>query len=639
MLVDKQLVIDAKEKLGSKAALTIAKDLELKEFDEINLKSLCFFHDEDTPSFIWNQNLNNFHCFGCQKNYDIIEHYMSFYKLTFLDAAQKLFEETDTEYSFGEKGVQIYKNYIYPFYDKNDNRKTVEDYLKIRKISKKTLDYCDVQQDNNHNIVFNFCDSNDVLTLVKYRPAKKIEHGETKSWCQENASTKNLLFNMNRIDVAKPLLIQEGEIDCLASIESGYTNCVSVPFGAGNIKWIEENFEWLEQFDKIIIWSDNDDPGMKMRKEVCSRLGMWRTFYVDLPQTLENKDGRAIRVKDTNEVLFFFGKEKVIDLIENAQDFPIDGVINLARVEPFDLEAAPGLYTGLKNVDNIIYKFLFGSVLMVTGRTGSGKSALISQLFICEPLNQGHDVFIYSGELGKDLIQSWLELSMAGPEKIKMRDRDIHVIDSQAIEEMHNWYDERVWLYEKNSNSSEDILERAVASIRKYGVKVILLDNLMSIDIDADSQSLNQKQKEFLNKLNQLALLYNVLVVLVAHPKKFQSGTDLSIDDISGASEMPNTAQYVIAVKRYWKKDKDGIKKQNGRGYVVPPTEYDGEITIKKNRYTGRVGKVDLFFDYPSYRFYNTPEELWKRYKWNNDKSPLPTHDPNKHSIMPEEME
>ena len=130
-----------------------------------------------------------------------------------------------------------------------------------------------------------------------------------------------------------------------------------------------------------------------------------------------------------------------------------------------------------------------------------------------------------------------------------------------------------------------------------------------------------------------------MLIVLVAHPKKFQAGTDLTIDDISGASEMPNTAQYVMAVRRYWKKDKEGIKKQNGKGYVVPPTEYDAEITIKKNRYTGRVGKVDLFFDYPSYRFYNTPQELWKRYGWNKDRSPLPTNDPNKHSIIPEEME
>ena len=112
MLVSKELIIEAKKTLGKKATFIISKDLKLEKFDEINLKSLCHFHNEDTPSFIWNQNLNNFHCFSCQKNYDIIDHYMSFDKMTFLDAVQKLFKETDTEFYFGEKGIKTHKNYI-----------------------------------------------------------------------------------------------------------------------------------------------------------------------------------------------------------------------------------------------------------------------------------------------------------------------------------------------------------------------------------------------------------------------------------------------------------------------------------------------------------------------------------------------
>ena len=639
MLIDKQLIFDAKNELGAKAALIIAEDLKLKEFDETNLKSLCCFHEEDTPSFSWNSKENCFHCFGCQKNYGIIDHYMSFYKMTFLDAVQKLFKETDTEFYFGEKGIQTHKNYIYPIYDKNDSRKEVEDYLKLRKISKETLDYCDVQQDDGQNIVFNFYDSNDVLTLVKYRPAKRIEHGETKTWCQVGTGHKPLLFNMNRIDTTKPLLINEGEIDCLASIESGYTNSVSIPLGAGNTKWIEENFEWLEQFDKIIVWSDNDDAGMKMRKEVCSRLGTWRTLYVDLPKTLEDKNGKEISVKDTNEVLFFFGKEKVIDFIENAQEFPIEGIIDLSSVEDFDLEAAPGLYTGLKGIDNIVYKFLLGSVLLVTGRRGSGKSSLINQLFICEPLNQGHDVFVYSGELSGAVVKSWIELSMAGREKVQMKDSFVHIIDSQARKEMREWYENRIWLYDKSSNRADDILEKAVAVIRKYGVKIILIDNLMTIDIDADTQTLNQKQKEFIVRLNQMALLYGVLIVLITHPRKFQTGADLSGDDISGASEMTNLAQYLMSVRRFGAKEKAGEKRFNGQGWKTPPIDFDTEISILKNRYTGKLGRVNAYFDYFSYRFYSTPQELWKRYGWNKDRSPLPINDPNKHSEIPQEME
>ena len=56
------------------------------------------------------------------------------------------------------------------------------------------------------------------------------------------------------------------------------------------------------------------------------------------------------------------------------------------------------------------------------------------------------------------------------------------------------------------------------------------------------------------------------------------------------------------------------------------------------------VPKVDLYFDYPSYRFYRTPEELWHRYKWDmdnknplgwdvKDKKALGNIDPNEHKL------
>ena len=640
MFVDKQLIIDAKNKLNCKAATIIAKDLKLKEFDETKLKSLCPFHEEDTPSFVWNVEESYFHCFGCGINYGIIDHYMSFHKLTFLDSVQKLFKETETKYYFGEQGVQTRRDYIYPKYIKNDNREMVEDYLALRKISKETLDYCDIQQDDDENIVFNFYDNNDVLTLVKYRPARKLLNNETKSWCQRGSSTKPILFNMNKVDTTKTLLITEGEIDCLATIESGYTNSVSVPLGSGNLGWVEENFEWLEQFDKIVLWSDNDEPGIKMRREVCLRLGTWRTLYVDLPQAIKNESGKDISVKDANEVLFFFGKEEVLNLIENAQEFPIEGVVDLVQVEDFDLENAPGIYTGLKELDNIVYKFLLGNVLLVSGRTNSGKSTLINQLFICESLNQGHDVFLYSAELDKKLIKSWIELTMAGLENVQMKkNSDKHIIEAQARKQLREWYGGRIWLYDEKSNKSNNILKKAVAITRKYGVKIWVIDNLMTMDIDADSQSLNQKQKDLIVELNSLAQLYGVFIVLVAHPRKFQSGSNLSNDDIKGSGDLANMAQYTMSVRRFSKEEKMGEKKYSGKGWKTPPIKYDTEVSIMKNRLTGRMGRIRIYFDYTSYRFYSYPSELWKRYKWNKDKNPLPTHDPNKHSEIPPEME
>lgn len=627
MLIDKELILDAKEKLGTDAMNIIAEDLKLEEFSEKDGKSLCPFHREDTPSFIWNHKNNSFHCFSCGTNYGIIDHYIQFYKLTFLEAIQKLFSSVGIKYQFGEKGVKTRKDYRYPKYDSCGSRKLVDEYLEKRKISKDTLDYCDVCQDSNDNIVFNFYDTNDVLTLVKYRPSKKVEH-EIKSWCQKDADTRPILFNMNRIDVTRPLLITEGEIDTLSVIEAGYKNAVSVPLGANNFGWIEENFDWLEQFDKIIIWSDNDKAGLSMRREACARLGTWRTLFVELPSEIKLENGEIKHPKDANEILFYLGSKSVLDFIDNAQELPITGIKDMASIEDFDLELAEGLYPRLKSIKDIVYKFLFGSVVLVTGLRGSGKSTGVNQLFVCEPLEQGHDVFMFSGELSGAVLKSWIELTMAGAEKVKMKDDFVHIIDSQARKEMRDWYKGRIWIYNESSNKIDDILDKAIASTRKYGTKVWVIDNLMTLDIGASDKDLNQKQKDLIVKLNKLALLYNVLIVLVAHPRKLMAGMELATDDISGSGDLGNLAQYILSVRRFSKKEKEGEK--DGKGNYKAgkePIAEDAELNIMKNRYTGKVDKAKVFFNYPSYRFYNTVAELNYRYKWNKSEEPLSTID------------
>ena len=54
-------------------------------------------------------------------------------------------------------------------------------------LSKNVLDYLDIREDPHGNIVFNYYDTNDVLTMVKYRPSKSIDKsaGEIKTWCQK----------------------------------------------------------------------------------------------------------------------------------------------------------------------------------------------------------------------------------------------------------------------------------------------------------------------------------------------------------------------------------------------------------------------------------------------------------------------
>lgn len=609
----KNLIQEAKRKLGKKSIEIIAKDLNLKNIQAGKSKDICPFHEESSPSLEAYPDEGSFYCFGCNKHYDIIDHYIEFNKLTFIESVKKLFDLTDTKYSFLNLGGKQRRDYVYPKYDKSEDRSKVEKYLSKRKISKNTLDHCDIQQSEKEgHVVFNYYDENDILTSVKYRPARKIRDGDNKCWFQPNADNRMILFNMNRVDPTKPLIISEGELDNLSLVECGITNSVSVPNGAGNTKWIEENFEWLEQFDKIIVWADSDPAGIKMRKEVCSRLGTWRTFYVDIPEELQkyedSKNNKKFDVKDINEVLYCYGKEKVRELIDNAQEMPIEGISDLATVDDFDIETAEGLTPKIGVLKNVIYKFLLGSVVLVTGYPGAGKSTMVNQLFVCDALQEGRDVFLFSDELSAPVVRSWFEWTLAGPEFVKTKDEFVHVVDPLAQKKMRKWYKEHVWIYNDISNRSEDILNKAIAVTRKYGVKVWVLDNLMSMDLGANGKNIYEAQKNFIVKLNNLAIEYGVLAVLVAHPRKYAKGEDMETQDISGSSDLGNRAQYIIGIRRF--KESEQRKGQHN---------YDQEISILKNRYTGKLGKPKVYFDYDSYRFYgNYQKELYMRYGWDD---------------------
>ena len=619
MLIPQELIIKAKEQMGDRAAYIIAEALHLQEFDERNLKALCPFHEEQTPSFVWNPKNYSYHCFGCSRNFGILDLYMQ-QGYTYLGAVEKLFEEVGIKYSFGTKNIKTKREYKYPKEETNTDRSKVEQYLALRCISKETLDYCDIRQDSHGNIVFNYYDINDVLTMVKYRPARKLNKGEIKCWCQKGADTTPLLFNINRIDPTQPLLICEGELDCLSVIEAGYKNVVSVPFGAGNETWIEENWDWLEQFNKIIVWADADEAGRKMKKNIIPRLGQWRCYEVEAPTEIE-KDGKIVYVKDINEVLYYYGKDKVIECINNAKEMPITDVVDLYDIQEFDLETAEGVFSGFEEIDKWIYKFFFGCINIITGINGSGKSVLINQMCICEPLNQGYDVFVFSGEMTKPQLKKWIELQLAGRRHIQVENRHIRKIKPEIRKQIRDWYRGRIYVYDNDKDfTATSILNKMEELARKKGVKIFVLDNLMMIDLECNNENIWQKQKEFVVKLVNFAHKFNVLVHLVAHPRKVETIRRLTKLDVGGSGDITNLAHYVMSIHRVTPKEKEGVKNKKGE-YVVQPVEYDCIIDLFKNRITGTQDKeLGVYFDSPSYRLWSTKEELDKVFKWDKNK-------------------
>ena len=615
MLVEKDLIDKAKEKLGDKMAFMIADMLNLEQWDERNLKACCHWHAEDHASLVWNKKELKFHCFGaCGRNYDIIDAYIAT-GMTYIQAVQKLFEEAEIKYAFGEVGIKTNREYRYPHLEDCGSKDSVYKYLGMRCISPETIDASGVTQDEDGNICFNYYDTSDVLTMVKKRPSRKVKHGEAKNWCQQGSDTAPLLFNMNRVNVSEPLYITEGEVDSLALIECGITNAVSIPLGAQNTHWIEYNWDWLEQFSSIIICFDNDEAGVKARKEVVPRLGSWRTKYVEIPHTYTNEDGTEITLKDINEVLYYAGKDAVADLVAHAEDPGVPSVVNVSDIQDVDLDEMDGITTGIRDLDSELMKLFYGTLTIVSGKPGSGKSSLLSQL-MCQSLEQDKPVWMFSREMPAWLERNWLNFIMAGGHHVKEYEdangAKYYKIEPSAKEKIGKFYDKKWFLYRDDwSNKLDDIMVSMEDSVRKYGAKLLIIDNLMTIDLDQNENSDLLKQTECVDRLIKFAMKYSVAVVLVAHPRKTPAGEDVGLYDIAGTSNIINLAHRTIGLRRI---DQEKEK-----------SSYDVCLTLIKDRMRGRAGKkINLYYDVPTRRFYTNENEYSYQYRWDEGKySPL----------------
>lgn len=626
MQIDREAILQAKEKLGDRNAQIIVEELGITDFDEKNMKCCCPFHQEDHASFIYNKKAFNFRCFGsCGRSYDILDVFM--YKgATYAEACKKLFELAEMPYSFGELGVKTKRHYRYPHEVPCTDKSKVYAYFEQRKISRETLDALDVRQDSEGNAVFNYYDTNDVLTMVKYKPSHKVQHGQAKCWCQQNSDTAPLLFNMNRINVNSPLLICEGEPDCLSAIEAGFKNAVSVPLGSSNLHWIDENLEWLDQFESIIICADNDDAGVKMQKECVPRLGSWRTKVVDIPAVPIGNTGRV--TKDLNEILYVCGKDKVLELILDAKDSPVPSVADLSDVEPTEYEDVDGVTTGLKAIDDELMRLFFGTLTIVSGQPGSGKSSLLTQL-ACNSLDNDIGTWLFSGELPNGVEKSWFNYIFAGPrnitDAISRRGNPYKKISTTTLAEINKTYKGRWHIYRDDyDNTLDKLIASMTDTVRKYGARCLILDNFMCIDTETSEEEL-RSQTDTIKKLIEFAKKYQVAVILVCHPRKMDAGTNVGIYDIAGTSNIVNLAHRTIGLRRVTDAERENAAKYSEKRRQL--LKYDVIVTIVKDRMFGRQNiDVGLYYDPVSRRFFSDMDEYDRRFSWDKKeyKEPLP---------------
>ena len=419
------------------------------------------------------------------------------------------------------------------------------------------------------------------------------------------------------------LLICEGEIDCASFIEAGFYQSVSVPLGAQNLKWIEENWDFLQGFDTIIIAGDGDKAGQKMVKEACARLSFTNVKYLEYPKEYvwydeNNNPVRRTSTKDANAVLQLYGASYLFNLVLNAKETPIDSVIKMANVEEMNVYEMDGIEIGIKKLDDALVKIFCGGITIITGKASAGKTTLLNQIAL-SAMDQGMGTFLFSRELVNAMSKDWYKTVGAGirnMHQIEITDqrtgkpRTVWVVNREAKAQMDNHYRDMLYVYRDDaSNDAESLLYTMEQLARRRGVKCFMIDNLMTVLLPEDKEGgTNGAQTKFISELTRFSIKYNAIVILVAHPRKTQSGQEIGLDDVSGSMNIVNLAVRTIGLRRVTDKEKED---ENNKYH-----NYDVVITSVKDRIFGSTIEVPCHYSKVTRRFFTNPEEWDRRYGW-----------------------
>jgi twinkle protein len=235
----------------------------------------------------------------------------------------------------------------------------------VRKLDRSLLDHMGVRPDKHPTL--------GPAILFPYtrngRPyAGKWRGFAQKDWRSSQGVTRGL-YNEEALRQTGPIVITEGEIDCLSVMQAGYSRAVSLPDGwtaeGGKREVLVEAEAQLRQSPCVIVAGDNDEAGSSLPRTVANILLGHDVRYVTWP------DG----CKDANDVLVKFGEGELARCLTDAKRIDPEGgfITSISDLPP--MPARRVLRMGMKPFDYVL-AFEVGAISVGTGTPGSGKSTL-----------------------------------------------------------------------------------------------------------------------------------------------------------------------------------------------------------------------------------------------------------------------
>lgn len=400
--------------------------------------------------------------------------------------------------------------------------------------------------------------------------------------------------------IGQPLLITEGELDCIAAIQSGFLRSISVPDGApppgerskddlessAKYAWLEDIRPYLtaERVSEIILATDGDENGAAMLQDLSVLLGRARCKFITYPKT--KRDLGRERTKDLNEVLDEYSAKGVVETVTRATFLPMAGVYRMSELPP---PAPMTIWEPRHHLLSENLKIRLGDFSVVTGTPGFGKSTFVNDLFCGIATDRSTRI-------------AWASFEQEPQRDHRRALRTWHceTPDWQATEDERRaadrWIDEHhLFLIPREDEDPTfdwllDAMEQAVV---RHQAKVIVIDPWNEVEHSRDR---DENETEYIGRairtLKRFAKRFKVHVCVVAHPTK-------SVKDSDGNYKMPTL--YDIAGSANWYNKCD-------LGVIVHRENEDSTIIkVQKSRYheiIGKPGEVRMSFRSDDRRFY-----------------------------------
>lgn len=237
-------------------------------------------------------------------------------------------------------------------------------------------------------------------------------------------------------------------------------------------------------------------------------------------------------------------------------------------------------------------------------------STVASQI-IANAIDAKHRCFAYSGELPNHMFKSWLTYQVAGPSRVIQYDTQWggkgYNVSNENKNRINDWFRGYIDIYDSTAfdDEQESIVKTTEEMMMRYGVDVVLIDNLMTaLDIEViEDSNKYERQSVFVKRLAKLAIRHEALIILVAHKRKF-GGEDGGNDEISGSSDITNLGSVVLSYER---------------GKDLP--DDTRLLKVTKNRLFGNVETKGwkMRYDERTKRIYGEHDDLNQRFSWDKE--------------------